>query len=905
MNIKRINRTISIVLAVVLFLALLPTSVFATGSSNLMITKIYVEKAAYNPGDIANVDFVVKNTGSSTQKTANIVISYLENTVWSTTLTVNAAGGTETTVGFEWQTPSTDYRGYLVQITLDGNTYVSAIDVSSDIDRFPRYGYTVDFLPGETVQESDVMMRELAQVYHINLVQHYDWMYRHEKILPDSGDEFTDMFGHTLSASTIQQRIDAGHAYNQKAMAYQMSYMAREGYENYGVNKEWGLYSDPTGRNISYDPTDNSTISDIDQYIFPLEGKPAPILFAFNPLNSSWQNFMANQYKSAINELDFDGIQIDQMGDYWGNNVTYYDYSGNTVNLGNSFAAFTNAIKEQLTANDTTKDIVTMNAVNGGENDYFSSNAIITNANTDFAFSELWGNSDTYKKIYDFVNWQKRQDGGKTMVLAAYMNQYDINGDTYYYRNASLQGVHTNTDKDLVYITGFDETGDKAELTVTVPESGNYSLVFYAANGTDTKASKSIYVDGTKYMTAYFDSTRPGSIPAEPDWHTYSYEASYTSPKNLYLTAGTHTLTIQQDADDIGGDIRLHSVTFGTYDIDSVKLTNAAIAASGAMHIELGSGMSTTSNSGADYCEVSLLGNPYYPKAAKSMTSDTQEAMLAHYQFITAYENLLYDEDVLPSDTGLQNISIVNENISGDATPGTIWYVIKNKGNDYGIIHLINLTNETDADWRNTTNEPSQKSNLTVKYYLPQYKSVEGVYLASPDDGCVSQALQYSVNTDDSGKYIQIAVPSLKYWDLIYIAYGDEVSGTQIEAEQSILTGVNIATNHIGYSGTGFVDSYGEQGDSVTMDFNVAADGNYTLEFAYSAVVHADPVRQIYINGVSHNSITFPTNSSWDEWETSSMTVSLRQGIHRMVVYTGSDDSGYINLDYVRIIPAS
>lgn len=89
------------------------------------------------------------------------------------------------------------------------------------------------------------------------------------------------------------------------------------------------------------------------------------------------------------------------------------------------------------------------------------------------------------------------------------------------------------------------------------------------------------------------------------------------------------------------------------------------------------------------------------------------------------------------------------------------------------------------------------------------------------------------------------------------------------------------------------------------MDFNVAADGNYTLEFAYSAVVHADPVRQIYINGIGHNSITFPTNSSWDEWETSSMTVYLRQGIHRMVVYTGSDDSGYINLDYVRIIPAS
>lgn len=75
-------------------------------------------------------------------------------------------------------------------------------------------------------------------------------MYRHEKILPDEGDEWVDMFGHTLSRQTIQQRIDAGHAYNQKAMAYQMSYMAREGYTENGVDPKWGLYSSQTNHNI-------------------------------------------------------------------------------------------------------------------------------------------------------------------------------------------------------------------------------------------------------------------------------------------------------------------------------------------------------------------------------------------------------------------------------------------------------------------------------------------------------------------------------------------------------------------------------------------------------------------------------------------------------------------------------
>ena len=904
---KRIvNRLMACILSLFMCLTCLPAPAAASYLSGTSIVKAYVDKASYSPNSNVEILFDVYNNGGDAYKTAYVSISHLEDIVWQSSVSFSIGAGATETFSTNWTAPADDFTGYLVTIELDGNTAVTAIDVSSDITHFPRYGYTVDFMPGETTVESTEMMKELAQVYHINLVQYYDWMYRHEKVLPDYGDEYTDMFGHTLSKNTIQQRIDAGHQYNQKAMAYLMSYMAREGYEENGVSKEWGLYSDPTGRNISYNPYDISTISGIDQFIFPLEGNPPPILFTFNPLNTQWQNFMGNQYCQAVNLLDFDGIQIDQMGDFWGSNATYYEFNGETMNLGASFAPFTNAVKGMLTQNNAGKSLVTMNAVNGGSNDYFSSGAIISQANTDFQFSELWGNSDTYKKIQDFVNWQRMEDGGKTMVLAAYMNQNDINGDTYYYySDAVLTGVHANRDDWKDYITGFDEVGDKAELTISVPEDGNYSLVFLAANGTDTQATKSIYVDGIKYMTAHFDSTRDGIIPTQPSWFHYSYDASFTMPKNLYLTAGTHTLTIQQDAEDVGGDIRLNSVTLGTYDENSVRLTNAAIAASGAMHIELGSGMSTTSNSGGKFNDVSLLGAPYYPKAAKSMRSGLKEAMGRQYQFITAYENLLYDKDVLPSDSGLQNLSIENETISGDAKPGTIWYVIKNKGNDYGIIHLINLTGEDNEDWRDVTGNPTYKQNLTVKYYLPQYKSVDGVYVATPDTDCVSTPLSYSVGQDAAGKYITIQVPSLEYWDMIYIAYGDEQSGTRIEAENSILTNINVNTNHTGYSGSGFVDSYGEVGDSVAMDFYVPSTGDYTLSFNYSAVVHQDPTRQMYINGYGYDNVNFPTNSSWDEWATTSTTVHLRAGINRLVLYVGSADDGYINLDYLTVTPAT
>ena len=384
----------SIALSLCVALGTFPATAFADDANATTITKAYVDKATYTPGEAATI--YVDVDGATGTKTAHIQITHLNETIWENDVTFTANGG-KTTVPISWTPPTTDHQGYLVSITIDGKQIVTAIDVSSDVTTYPRYGYSVDFMPGETSAESDAMMKELAQVYHVNIVQYYDWMYRHEKILPDEGDEWVDMFGHTLSRQTIQQRIDAGHAYNQKAMAYQMSYMAREGYTENGVDPKWGLYSSQTNHNIDYDPSDNSTISGIDQYLFPLEGKPAPLLMTFNPLNTDWQNFMANQYKGAVNILGFDGIQIDQMGDFWGRDAQYYDYDGNYVNLGESFAPFTNAIKRQLTENNSAKNIVTMNAVNGGSEDYFSSNSIISTANTDFAFSELWGNSDSYK----------------------------------------------------------------------------------------------------------------------------------------------------------------------------------------------------------------------------------------------------------------------------------------------------------------------------------------------------------------------------------------------------------------------------------------------------------------------------------------------------------------------------
>ncbi|MDA3846765.1 MAG: hypothetical protein PF505_09545, partial [Vallitaleaceae bacterium] len=662
---KRKATSIILVLTLVAMMFNVSSNV-AFAVDECVILDVYTDQASYATTDQVTISVEVNNPSTTVSKTVTTSVYHLDALVDTTSESVSMTGSAVTTYTYVWTPPATDLQGYLVKVDLGDGIYVTtAVDVSNDFTTYPRYGYSVDFPTGETSTESARMINNLAKDYHINVVQYYDWMFRHEQNFPTTGTTWDDLFGNTISEASIQNRIDAGHDVNQKAMAYQMAYMVREGYESYGVDKEWGLFRNKD-YNISYNPSDISTISNIDQLNFPLEGEPGPILMITNPENPSWQSFMASQYTSAVDRLSFDGIQIDQMGDFWGS-IDKFDYQGNYIDLGKTFSSFVNNAKDTLTTNNNAKDYVTMNIVNGAvpPNDDFSTWDIINNADTDFQFSELWQNSATYDSLQKYIEWQRlSDDGNKTMVLAAYMNQSDNAGTLYEAENATYSGLSSGTTDGTTYLTGYDTTGDYVNFAVTVPEDGTYTLVFRFANGASARADKNIYVDNTNVMTANFDPTRTNMIPALPSWTTYSYEAAFTNPKTLYLTAGSHDIKVQHDAGNTG-DIRLDSLTLGTFNKASVRLTDAVIAASGAMHIEMGTGLSTANNEASNYSDSVMLGHPYYPKAFKEMRDDLRAEMMDHYDFITAYENLLFDGDVMPEDSGIQNLVITGENVTG------------------------------------------------------------------------------------------------------------------------------------------------------------------------------------------------------------------------------------------------
>jgi len=494
MKTKALLRAGTVIVACLLIIVAARTTLSVLAAPGDLIQRVYTDKARYNPRDTVTITVEIKNnTGADWSGTLYLDIHYLEATVYSTSQPLSVAAGATATQTFTWTTPSTDFRGYHVEVragTTDSNA--TAIDVSSNWTRYPRYGFVYAFTPGQTQAQSQEKIRLLAENYHINTVQFYDWMWRHEQVISRTNgiinDPWYDWAGNPISFAVIQDLVTATHNYRMAAMPYFMLYGALQNYQQVsGVNPQWGLYYDATHTN---------------QIVFDFgDSDPNTNLWIFNPSNTNWQNHIFRQYDDAIGTVDFDGIHLDQMGNYW--NTTYYDYWGNVVDLGNSFSPLINNAKEHVSAfayhtpGKAGKDAITYNMVNGGVNAW-GVNDVVRNSTVDFHYSEIWENSTTYKTIYDFVRQSRLDSGGKAMVLAAYMNYYENLGTRYEAEDATLYNVGTNNNHPGYtgwgFVDQFGEQGDYVQFSISVPEDGKYALVFRYANDTGTTNTRSVYV---------------------------------------------------------------------------------------------------------------------------------------------------------------------------------------------------------------------------------------------------------------------------------------------------------------------------------------------------------------------------------------------------------------------------
>ena len=122
-----------------------------------------------------------------------------------------------------------------------------------------------------------------------------------------------------------------------------------------------------------------------------------------------------------------------------------------------------------------------------------------------------------------------------------------------------------------------------------------------------------------------------------------------------------------------------------------------------------------------------------------------------------------------------------------------------------------------------------------------------------------------------------------------------------VEAENGTLSGgAVLATDHTGYTGTGFVGGMtdGNKGNAqVAFSVSAATAGSYALAMRYANGTGSAKTLTLFVDGVSAGAASFPATATWDAWDTQTSTVTLAAGAHTVAYKFTTADSGNVNLD--------
>lgn len=291
--------------------------------------------------------------------------------------------------------PSMPIGGYGAEMSVyeDGiiiQVINTSFDVAKSYKELPRYGFLSDFAIADELDESDVQsMKKL----HINMVQFYDWMYRHESLVSDE-DYYVDLMGKTMSKKAVTNKIELCHKHGMSAMAYGAIYAASK--EFYEQHPTWGL-------------NDSS-------------GKPITFINIFHIMNMSegspWHQHIIDEYKKTINYIGFDGIHMDTYGfpkKAYGNDSK----SNEIIEMDKEFPVLINNTKEQLSELKEDVNIIFNNVGNW---------PVYATAATkqDMVYVEVWEPYNTYEHIQRII-LEARSFTDKPIIISAYLKPFMSN----------------------------------------------------------------------------------------------------------------------------------------------------------------------------------------------------------------------------------------------------------------------------------------------------------------------------------------------------------------------------------------------------------------------------------------------------------------------------------------------
>ena len=790
----------------------LPSSTPATASGTAHVTRAYTDKSTHTPGTQATITAEASGDG-----TVHFSVSHLGVEVASGDATVENGKAT-----WPYTTPGDNNQGYLVTATgADGTHAETALDVSSSWTRFPRMGYLSHFKPtapagtdGNTTYESFLFhqpqdyINKLSQDYHINALQYYDWQYRHEQPVAtgDLENQWPLWYANTYaSKKTISDYVTDAKNANIGSLAYSMAYAANDGYDTNAIKDEWILRNDDGSywrRGLGNQ-----------WWVSTPEGTPKPEnhMTMMNVNAQGWRDYITDQYVAQKDAFGFDGTHIDTLGQ-----TMKKDAAGNSVDLTDGLTAL---------VNDTAAKIGTATGINlpdGAGTDK------IGPSSASYVYTELWDHNETNQQVATYLQGARNAAGNKPQIVAAYANNYDptqsghpavptqdgprIEAES---DQASVSGgVHILSGDDSAsggaYAGDFYQGGDAVTFTVDAGQGGTFTFTTrYARQDDDPNYHQMILDMGTpnQKLIKYVHFNTTGS------YYTWTDDMTET----VELTPGVHTISFWVPTDRTYTPVNIDCITFREFNTDSVKLADAAFAANGAHHLELG-----------DYGR--MLDNEFFVNSGRSMSTDLQAWMKNYYNISTAYENLLYGDNLTRKE---RQVDVTTNGVglptSTDGAANTIW--ANTMTSDAGTaLHLINLrTDDQDGNdqyWRNAAKRILPFDNTSVTYHLEEGEAVPAsVFAVSPDDdGGRPTPLDFTTGTDEQGRTtITFNVGRLSSWDMVVFSPTANAAGSHAATTTSeAVTGQ--VRNDLGQCLTS-KDPKGEDGTPV-LNANCAGDSD-------------------------------------------------------------------------------
>lgn len=288
---------------------------------------------------------------------------------------------------FRFDLNNDDYCGYGVEIVYKDQLLSTAFDCIPDWHYRPRYGFLSDFYLEDEEDDSDAIN---MLKYHINVVQFYDWMYKHEDLIPKE-DYYIDLLERELSKKAVEHKISACHLRGIKTLGYGAIYAASKSF--YEAHKSWALY------------TNSDQPQNLGDWFYIMNISEV----------SPWRSHIIQEFQKAIEVFDFDGIHMDT----YGFPKTAYSKLDGVKKIEYLDKQFPSLIGETKQAINRSKDgaSITFNAVSNWAIE------TIAPSDQDAIYIEVWDPQDRYNHLYQLVSHGKEL-GKKQVILAAYMKAY-------------------------------------------------------------------------------------------------------------------------------------------------------------------------------------------------------------------------------------------------------------------------------------------------------------------------------------------------------------------------------------------------------------------------------------------------------------------------------------------------